>query len=855
MNNTSYSVSAYLDISSMIPNTPQTNFNIEAFLNKENNLNYLQLENTKDYRQFITVNSGSAITDVLLYSNPSINNPSNFLSSPNLSQVSLSITDSLSPGEQAIADLFPGAIYLASAVIDPTGRYAYFGAQGFVDRRLMFTSPDIPSRIIKVDLLTLSVVGRIRLDANMREQIGKIALMDPFGTYAYFAGRDTNNIVSGISKLFKIDLATFTIFTIIPLPAYAKVEDGCGVIDPSGEFAYFGSGANTDTQTRVFKINLITGVTQSITLIPETEFRFKCVAMDSKGKFAYFGMFTLEPYIVKIDLTTFTRVGSISLSPGEDYLHTASIDPADRYAYFGTDTVPGRIIKIDLQTFTRVGSIILTPGPTPFNGENSLSTSMIDPLGKYIYYSTFTDPGNVIKVDLDTFSVVSKISFNDPITCSVMDPVGYSAYFGDWGENSILTQVKLSSFVVENSSVLPKGFSSFLSSCIDSKNVFVYFGTGADGGLGLTGNARIVRIDTRTLTVVNYVEFDYGLTYQVPSVSCMAIDPTNGRYLYAGINIGDFETSYMIKVDLVTFTRVNSISLPLDMPITVLIDKDGKYAYFGTMGRTISPGGRIFKIDLATFTQVDVLTLNSDEKIGTAVMNPDEQYAYFGTRSFPGKIIRVDLTTFTRVDSLTLNSGEDVITSLLMNPRTLIAFVGLSTYPGKIVKVNLESMQRLAVLVLNASEGENYLRSAVMSSNLRYAFFSSEFFTKCKIIKIDLVRFVRDSSTYFESLACHTAITSPDNPYMYFGSLDGYVIQLPTASEYILSGISGNTPGNLINTITNAEIDFRSQIVQQQRNQQSIVPYYFLLRINGQTGSEPSNDPFVLHTRFKVYPK
>jgi len=39
--------------------------------------------------------------------------------------------------------------------------------------------------------------------------------------------------------------------------------------------------------------------------------------------------------VVKVDLATFTRSGSITLNFLEDFLRSATIDPTGTYAYFG----------------------------------------------------------------------------------------------------------------------------------------------------------------------------------------------------------------------------------------------------------------------------------------------------------------------------------------------------------------------------------------------------------------------------------------------------------------------------------------------------------------------------------------
>jgi len=69
--------------------------------------------------------------------------------------------------------------------------------------------------------------------------------------------------------------------------------------------------------------------------------------IDPTGDFAYFGTATFFPgQVVKIDLAGFSRVGALTLEAGEVGLYSAVMDPAGEFAYFGTRTWPGRVVKI-----------------------------------------------------------------------------------------------------------------------------------------------------------------------------------------------------------------------------------------------------------------------------------------------------------------------------------------------------------------------------------------------------------------------------------------------------------------------------------------------------------------------------
>ena len=76
--------------------------------------------------------------------------------------------------------------------------------------------------------------------------------------------------------------------------------------------------------------------------------------IDPAAEFAYFGTSASPGTIVKIRLSDFTRVGSLTLNRGDDNLGTAVVDNAGSYAYFGS---AGGIVKVRLSDFTRVGAI------------------------------------------------------------------------------------------------------------------------------------------------------------------------------------------------------------------------------------------------------------------------------------------------------------------------------------------------------------------------------------------------------------------------------------------------------------------------------------------------------------------
>ena len=171
---------------------------------------------------------------------------------------------------------------------------------------------------------------------------------------------------------------------------------------------------------------LVLAVTSVLTTIPEAK-AFTRVStltlnadenivapsvIDSAAGFAYFGTVALPPgttnpaVIVKVRLSDFTRVDSLTLNTGESYLSSAVIDSAGGFAYFGTFTFPGIIVKVRLSDFIRVDSITLN------TGEDGLSAAVIDTAAGFAYFGGGqTTMGGIIYP-----SFVVKIDLSGPVT-------------------------------------------------------------------------------------------------------------------------------------------------------------------------------------------------------------------------------------------------------------------------------------------------------------------------------------------------------------------------------------------------------------------------------------------------------
>ena len=92
----------------------------------------------------------------------------------------------------------------------------------------------------------------------------------------------------------------------------------------------------------------------------------------------------------------------------------------------------------------------------------------------------------------------------------------------------------------------------------------------------------------------------------------------------------------------------------------------------------------------ATFTRESALTLTTDERnVTSAVIDPMNETAYFGTDTKPGRVVKIDLAGFTKVGSLTFNTMKTSSSQRSSTPRRNFAYFGTDAEPGRIVKINL----------------------------------------------------------------------------------------------------------------------------------------------------------------------
>ncbi|HUR22559.1 MAG TPA: cadherin-like domain-containing protein, partial [Acidimicrobiales bacterium] len=421
---------------------------------------------------------------------------------------------------------------------------------------------------------TLKRVGSLPV-SGVGEGSPKLSVMDPAGTYAYFATGPNY----WPTKMVKLDLTTFQRVSELPLPESITSL----VIDPGGDYAYAG------TFEKVLKLDLNTFQLADTLVLPDrpTGQRaalslYPAAAIDPAGRYAYFGnRGSYSPYasdpstnypaqVLKIDLNTFQQVGALDTELGvEDEMMGALMDPSGAFGYFNFyGDLGGRVVKVDLSTFQRVGA-----APLSGSEEAEPGSAVIDPAGDFAYIgTTFSNPGRVVKVDLRTMTRVGAITLNVDRTVfgpypvdrneydlytALMDPAGRYAYFGTKGTigsehpaapdvPARLIRIDLASFTRAESVDLPSDTENLsVTAVIDPTGTHAYLGAAkADASQnpyeqlpGLVVKVRLNRPPSPALSAdadVYATDYETPLTVPAPGVLANDRDTVDADPLVAG---------------------------------------------------------------------------------------------------------------------------------------------------------------------------------------------------------------------------------------------------------------------------------------------------------------------------------
>lgn len=593
-------------------------------------------------------------------------------------------------------------------------------------------------------------------------------------------------VIQAILAISIISLSSFVLVSPVKAQSIAgsltftRSEDFAftGLIDQAHGFAYFGTDNVPGTVVKV-RLSDFTKVS-TLVLNPGENF-LSAGVIDPANDVAYFGTFSFPGHIVKVRLSTLTRVGSIDLGQGIGAFTTAIIDSANGFAYFGTFFPPGLqgsdgfVVKVNLSTFTLAGTLRIPNGVGLFG-------SAIDSNG-FGYFSTFpafvgsSNPGTIFKIRLSDLTVNKTLAIGPSLGATpLMDGSGTFSYWPTLTNPGSIVRVRNSDLTLSRTLTLNLGEADPNSAVVDTAEGFAYFATGG-GFSDVPETAKIIKINLATFDRVNTLTLGPGESLQYLSAGGVIQTETSGG------NFGYFSTytspSFIIKVKLSDMSRAGTLEFqPGEEGFTSsIIDTGAGYVYFPSDTGTNSPGvGAITRIRTSDFSNAGTLFLPLGEgPICSSVIDTTNGFAYFATRTIPAKIIKVRLSDFSRVAAITLNPGEISPCAAVIDTVNGFAYFGTITSPSNVVKIRLSDFTRVGAIQL-ASPSQDFILSAVIDVSHGFAYFGTDQFPAV-ISKVRLSDFtevgslVLNGGNFGEDEAA-SAVIDPAGGFAYFGTLD-----------------------------------------------------------------------------------
>lgn len=251
--------------------------------------------------------------------------------------------------------------------------------------------------ILKVRASDFSIVDTIILDGLKYITNGVI---DVEAGFAYFS--------SGVDIL-KLDLNTFSIIDIITITLTYNVYESFGIIDLDAGYLYF----SRYYDFAIIKVRLSDFTHVDTLFLVSSNFKPYAGVIDIKAGYAYFGGDdSIDAQIRRIRLSDFSSDGILTLGGVADYkLYTGAVlDLTATFAYFGTNTDPGKLLKIRLSDFSLIDTLSLE------TGETGLESIAIDENRGFLYCITYKSPGSaqssIIKIRLSDFTRVDSTVFS-----------------------------------------------------------------------------------------------------------------------------------------------------------------------------------------------------------------------------------------------------------------------------------------------------------------------------------------------------------------------------------------------------------------------------------------------------------
>jgi DNA-binding beta-propeller fold protein YncE len=592
----------------------------------------------------------------------------------------------------------------------------------------------------------LQLLATLNLPADLKNV--QFALVDASNSLLYVA---SNNEDNQSSILAKFDLTNWKRLADLPLDDYVMVSGNIDFqngfiylgIKKQLETAMDYKIAKVDLQNFIFS--------ETVTLEPEDGEAINQPKLDTLNNILYLIRSDIQgTYLLKIDVQPdkFQRIGAITLENTSGILTNANsviLQPQKNGGYLYVANQQ-KIAKVDLAKFKLSG--FLTDKD---NGIYKLLGVDQDLGYLYYYNKYNYKYSQLKRVNLADFSIDRIIlNLNTTDDCVAMaidndDIISHSAYIvtllndltptdPDKKDSSIfytvsnssaqykIIKINLINFSRQDKIDLSLGQSEFKSLLSDYDNGYLY--------LISTGSTNyLTKIDIGRDRVFKEVE-KLKLISGQKKITVGVADANLGQAFFA-VQQEENEPRKIIKVDIATFTKIGELDLLANEKeiVAAVVDPFNHLAYFA------SDSGIIIKIDLVKFERVATVSLGTSNLSATAV-DLDKKFAYFSTNTVPAKLFKVsiDPNSFKLVASLTASFNGNQ--SLLIDTKNNLAYLADNDrLAGHVSKIDLGTFT-----ILETISTGNHLqyKNAFFDKNKQNAYFLTD---KDEFVRIDLQNF------------------------------------------------------------------------------------------------------------------
>lgn len=303
-------------------------------------------------------------------------------------------------------------------------------------------------------------------------------------------------------------------------------------------------------------------------------------------------------------------------------------------------TTFAKIDRIDIDDFTQVYSTL------DISSYVSFGLYGCEIVGRKLYIVTFNSPAELIKIDLDSFTVDSVIILSKNMgTCIKSD--GTDLYIGHLTATTFISKVNIATF----SEIVPaldtgNGLGTY---SLQIDDVYLYV-------TQIENPTKVTRIFLSSFTVESSLTFLGAMASGQGTSSCI-----RGTYLYVSAYTGKVH-----QIDLNTFTVTKTITTTTNYVNGSVIGITGTYLIVIGMPATVLQ--KITFIDLATFTEFGIFDMPANNNLLSFCV--DGTFCYFGLSD--GTVFRKYIQPSTPVESRLI----DILSNVSVDTTVLQADIG-----------------------------------------------------------------------------------------------------------------------------------------------------------------------------------